>query len=62
MSDYKKGEPGAYHDKDGVLFVLEHNEDGLALPRLVRIWLNPPYGREQRPFRERMVERSKWYD
>lgn len=37
-------------------YLLEHGEDGLALPWEGRVWLNPPYGREAVPFMKRLAE------
>lgn len=48
------GAPG--HDLAARTYTPERGEDGLKLPWEGRVWLNPPYGREQIPFMERMVE------
>lgn len=37
-------------------YLLENGEDGLKLPWFGRVWLNPPYGKAQAPFLDRMVE------
>ena len=33
--------------------------DGLSMPWFGRVWLNPPYGREQRPWMERLAHHGK---
>lgn len=48
------GAPG-HHLADRT-YTPEAGEDGLKLPWEGRVWLNPPYGREQIPFMERMAE------
>lgn len=40
-------------------YLLEEGDDGLRDPWFGRVWLNPPYGREQTPFLERMVEHGR---
>ena len=35
--------------------MLTKAEDGTTAPWVGRVWLNPPYGRESRPFMERMA-------
>ena len=37
-------------------YLLENGDDGLIDPWNGRVWLNPPYGRYQRPWVERLVE------
>lgn len=39
--------------------MLTPKEDGLKQPWSGRVWLNPPYGREAKPFIEKMVEHAK---
>ena len=40
-------------------YLLENGDDGLVDPWKGRIWLNPPYGRHQRPWIERLVEHGE---
>lgn len=37
-------------------YLLENNQNGLILPWNGRVWLNPPYGNEMRPFLKKMSE------
>lgn len=50
------GAPGHHLAKRS--YTPENDEDGLTLPWEGRVWLNPPYGREQIPFMERMAEHN----
>lgn len=50
------GAPG--HALARKTYLPENGEDGLTLPWEGRVWLNPPYGREQIPFLEKMVEHN----
>lgn len=47
------GAPG--HEIAKSTFLLERGEDGLLNDWWGRVWLNPPYGKAQRPFMERLV-------
>ena len=40
-------------------YLLENGDDGLIDPWNGRVWLNPPYGRYQRPWIERLVEHGE---
>ena len=40
-------------------YLLENGDDGLVDPWAGRVWLNPPYGRHQRPWIERLVEHGE---
>lgn len=48
------GAPG--HVLADETFLLENDQDGLALPWHGRVWLNPPYGRVMRAWMEKLVE------
>lgn len=48
------GAPG--HHLARRTYLLENGEDGLRDPWSGRVWLNPPYGREQIPFVRRLAE------
>lgn len=48
------GAPG--HDLAARTYLLENDEDGLALPWVGRVWMNPPYGREAEPFLKKLGE------
>lgn len=48
------GAPG--HELANKTYLLENGDDGLCDPWEGRVWLNPPYGREQIPFVRKMVE------
>lgn len=48
------GAPG--HNLANRTYLLENGEDGLELPWFGRVWLNPPYGKAQAPFLDKMVE------
>jgi hypothetical protein len=48
------GAPG--HVLAARTYLLENGDDGLSDPWDGRVWLNPPYGREQEPFLLRLAE------
>ena len=48
------GAPG--HDLADRTYLLERGDDGLRDPWWGRVWLNPPYGKDQEPFLRRLVE------
>lgn len=39
-------------------YTLENGQDGLVLPWRGRIWLNPPYGAQAKPFMKRMADHN----
>ena len=47
------GAPG--HELAKRTYLLENNENGLTLPWVGRVWLNPPYGKEAAPFLHKMA-------
>jgi len=51
------GAPG--HELATKTYLLENGDDGLRDPWVGRVWCNPPYGREMRPFVERLVEHGR---
>ena len=51
------GAPG--HKLASKTYLLEQGDDGLRDPWFGRVWLNPPYGREQEPFLRRLVEHGR---
>lgn len=48
------GAPG--HTLATTTYLPERGEDGLSLPWVGRVWLNPPYGKQAEPFMERLAE------
>lgn len=51
------GAPG--HELALKTYLLENGDDGLRDPWHGRVWLNPPYGREQVPFMERLANHGE---
>jgi hypothetical protein len=51
------GAPG--HPTATTVWTPEEIGDGLSLPWEGRVWLNPPYGREQRPWMEMLVSHGQ---
>lgn len=47
------------HDLAARTYLLENGDNGLELPWFGRVWLNPPYGREQEPFMRRLVDHGQ---
>lgn len=48
------GAPG--HSLARKTYLLENGDDGLRDPWFGRVWLNPPYGKEQEPFLRKLAD------